>query len=136
MLNLSSEQEIIVMQDFDKHLQVLASAGSGKTRVLTERIRYILNNTKKDKILAFTFTNKAAEEMKSRLEDCDEAQNRLWVSTIHSVGQRIIEKYGHNIGLPENLHIFDRDKDRMEVFIHSLRNSDIDIDQYLNVNNH
>lgn len=47
MLNLSPEQEIIVMQDFDKHLQVLASAGSGKTRVLTERIRYILNNTKK-----------------------------------------------------------------------------------------
>lgn len=135
MLSLSSEQEIIVMQDFDKHLQVLASAGSGKTRVLTERIRYILNNTKKDKVLAFTFTNKAAEEMKSRLEDCDDAQKRLWVSTIHSVGQRIIEKYGHNIGLPENLHIFDRDKDRMEVFIHSLRNSDIDIDEYLNVNN-
>ena len=92
MLNLSPEQEIIVMQDFDKHLQVLASAGSGKTRVLTERIRYILNNTKKDKVLAFTFTNKAAEEMKSRLEDCDETQKRLWVSTIHSVGQRIIEK--------------------------------------------
>lgn len=135
MLNLSSEQKIIVMQDFDKHLQVLASAGSGKTRVLTERIRYILNNTKKDKVLAFTFTNKAAAEMKSRLEDCNEAQDRLWVSTIHSVGQRIIEKYGHNIGLPDDLHIFDRDKDRMEVFIQSLRKSDIDIDEYLDVNN-
>ena len=69
MISLSSSQQEIVGFDIKSAIQVLASAGSGKTRVLTERIRYILNNTKKDKVLALTFTNKAAQEMQERLAD-------------------------------------------------------------------
>lgn len=133
MLNLSSSQAQIVHAPFNKAIQVLASAGSGKTRVLTERVRYILQNTKKDGVIALTFTNKAAEEMSVRLEDCIEAEDRAWIATIHSVAQRILEKYGHTVGLPAELHIYDRDKDRMEVFLQSLREDGVNIDEYLNI---
>lgn len=54
MIDLSNLQQEIVEYDLQTPIQILASAGSGKTRVLTERIRYILNNTKKDKVLALT----------------------------------------------------------------------------------
>lgn len=132
-MNLSTKQDQIVKSPLDKAIQVLASAGSGKTRVLTERVRYILENTKKDGVIALTFTNKAAEEMKSRLDDCEQAEERAWIATIHSVAQHILERYAHTIGLPPELHIYERDKDRMEVFIQSLRNEGVNIDDYLNV---
>ncbi|MCX8490595.1 MAG: ATP-dependent helicase [Cyclobacteriaceae bacterium] len=130
---LSEAQTLIVYSPYNRAIQVLASAGSGKTRVLTERVRYILNSTKKDGVIALTFTNKAAEEMQSRLSDSEDAEERTWVATIHSVAQRILEQYGHTIGLPSDLQIYDRDKDRMEVFLQSLREDGVDIDQYLNV---
>jgi len=85
-----------------KPIQVLASAGAGKTRVLTERIGHILKNTKKDGIIALTFTNKAAEEMQSRLEGIDEVESRCWISTIHGIAQRILEQYGNTIGLADD----------------------------------
>lgn len=134
MISLSSSQQEIVEFDIKSAIQILASAGSGKTRVLTERIRYILNNTKKDKVLALTFTNKAAQEMQERLADFVGVEERTWVSTIHSVAQSIIESYGHTIGLSSDLHIYERDQDRMELFLQSLRDSNIDIDEYLNIN--
>jgi len=132
MLNLSPNQRQVVEADFSQPIQVLASAGSGKTRVLTERVRYVLERTKKDGVIALTFTNKAAEEMMTRVSDCDQAEERVWVATVHSVAQRILEKYGHTVGLPPELHIYDRDKDRMEVFLQSLRDDGVDIDEYLN----
>ncbi|WP_167631590.1 ATP-dependent helicase [Mariprofundus ferrooxydans] len=133
MINLSTKQEEIVKAPIGNPMQVLASAGSGKTRVLTERIRFILSNTKKDGVIALTFTNKAAEEMHNRLIECDDIEGRAWVATVHSVAQRILEQYGHTIGLPNDLHIYDRDKDRMEVFLQSLRDEGVDIDEYLNI---
>ncbi|MBW3118659.1 ATP-dependent helicase [Providencia rettgeri] len=133
MLNLSESQAQIVNASLANPIQVLASAGSGKTRVLTERVRYILDNTKRDGIIALTFTNKAAEEMTARLADCDDAEDRAWIATIHSVAQRMLEKYGHTVGLPTELYIYDRDKDRMEVFMQSLRDDGVDIDEYLNI---
>ncbi len=63
MIKLSPLQASVVNAEIGNPIQVLASAGAGKTRVLTERIRHILQNTKKDGIIALTFTNKAAEEM-------------------------------------------------------------------------
>jgi DNA helicase-2/ATP-dependent DNA helicase PcrA len=136
MISLSAAQDEIVNFDLTKAIQIIASAGSGKTRVLTERIRHILNNTKKDKVLALTFTNKAAQEMQERLADFEGAEERTLVSTIHSVAQSIIESYGHSIGLSNDLHIYERDQDRMELFLQSLRNSNpnFDLDEYLNVN--
>ncbi|MCW8336703.1 UvrD-helicase domain-containing protein, partial [Vibrio paucivorans] len=131
MISLSPLQQAIVKHDITEPIQVIASAGSGKTRVLTERIKHILTETKKDKVLALTFTNKAAQEMQDRLANVNGAEERTWISTIHSVAQSIIESYGHTIGLPKDLHIYERDKDRMELFLQSLRDSSIDIDEYL-----
>ena len=133
MLTLSVNQANIVNAPLNEAIQVLASAGSGKTRVLTERVRYILNSTKKEGVIALTFTNKAAEEMSVRLSSCDQAEERAWIATIHSIAQRILEKYAHTVGLPSELHIYDRDKDRMEVFMQSLRDDGIDIDEYLSI---
>jgi len=133
MIKLSDDQLKVVNSPLDRAVQVLASAGTGKTRVLTERIRKILNETKRAGVIAITFTNKAAEEMSSRLADFDDTEERAWIGTIHSIAQRILENYAHVIGLPSELNIFDRDKDRMEVFLHSLRLQGIDIDEYLGV---
>jgi DNA helicase-2/ATP-dependent DNA helicase PcrA len=132
MTNLSPAQAAVVNADIGKPIQVLASAGSGKTRVLTERIRHIVESTKKDGIIALTFTNKAAEEMQSRLEDLNEVDSRCWIATIHTVAQRVLNQYGHSIGLPSDLHIYDRDQDRKTVFLQSLQENGIDIESFLN----
>lgn len=128
MINLSPEQSSIVYAPIGQAMQVLASAGSGKTRVLTERVRHIINNTKKDGVIALTFTNKAAEEMLNRLEDLEGINERCWIATIHSVAQRILEQYGHtleDVDLSSEIHIYDRDEDRKTIFIQSLRDSGI-----------
>lgn len=133
MINLSQIQERIVKADIGGAMQILASAGTGKTRVLTERIRYIHESTKKDGIIALTFTNKAADEMLNRLSDIENIQDRCWIGTIHSIAQRILEQYGHTIGLPSELHIYERDQDRKTVFLQSLRDNGTDIDSFLNI---
>ncbi len=133
MTALSKEQADIVHAPWKQALQVLASAGSGKTRILTERVRYILANTKKEGIIALTFTNKAAEEMQERLADLNELGTRCWIGTIHAVAQRIVEQYGHTIGLPSELHIYERDQDRKTIFLQSLRENGVDIDTFLDV---
>ncbi|HAW3457545.1 TPA: ATP-dependent helicase [Escherichia coli] len=131
--NLSQSQIEVVKAPMGGAIQVLASAGSGKTRVLTERVRFILNNSARGSVVALTFTNKAADEMLERLDDGSENRDRIWIATIHSVAQRVLESYGYTIGLPKELHIFERDQDRMEVFLHSLREQGVNIDEYLDV---
>ena len=133
IVNLSEPQKQIVKAEIGEAIQVLASAGTGKTRVLTERVRYILDNTKKDGVIALTFTNKAADEMSDRLSDISNIQERCWIGTIHSIAQRILEQYAHTIGLPSELHIYERDQDRKSVFLESLRDNGIDIDAFLDV---
>lgn len=130
---LSQAQKEVVEAPLGAALQVLASAGSGKTRVLTERVRHILNNSSRGSVIALTFTNKAADEMLERLDDGSENRDRMWIATIHSVAQRVLESYGYTIGLPKELHIFERDQDRMEVFLQSLRKQGVNIDEYLDV---
>ncbi len=130
MINISEAQLSVIKAEIGQPIQVLASAGAGKTRVLTERIRHILQNTKKDGIIALTFTNKAAEEMQVRLDDIDGVDNRCWISTIHGIAQRVLEQYGNTIGLPTELHIYERDQDRKAVFLQSLTDSGIDPDTF------
>lgn len=133
MINLSTAQSDVVHAPIGQSMQVLASAGSGKTRVLTERIRYIIENTSKDGVIALTFTNKAAEDMLARLDDLEAVEDRCWIATIHAVAQRILNQYGQTIGLPSDLHIYERDLDRKSVFLQSLREDNIDVDAFLNV---
>lgn len=133
MINLSSAQSAVVYAPIGQPMQVLASAGSGKTRVLTERVRYLIENTNKDGVIALTFTNKAAEEMLARLDELEAVEDRCWIATIHAVAQRILNQYGQAIGLPSDLHIYERDQDRKAVFLQSLREDGVDVDKFLDV---
>ncbi|MBI2244310.1 MAG: UvrD-helicase domain-containing protein, partial [Nocardioides sp.] len=91
-------------------LLVVAGAGSGKTRVLTRRIAWLISERKAHpgSILAITFTNKAAAEMKERVEDLVGRRARLmWVSTFHSACVRILRKEVDKLGFKSNFSIYD-----------------------------
>ncbi|MCI0471747.1 MAG: ATP-dependent helicase [Candidatus Aminicenantes bacterium] len=114
-VKLSPIQERIV-KDTEKALLVIATAGSGKTRVLTERVRYLLENKKGHyKVLALTFTNKAAEEMKNRLADIANLTEQTFIGTIHSFCLEVIKYQGNTIGLKEMPHIFESEADRVNI---------------------
>ncbi len=90
---------------------VIAGPGSGKTRVLTFRIAYLLkNNVPPDKILTLTFTNKAAKEMKERIAHVvGNDANRVWAGTFHSVFARILRSEASKIGYPSTFTVYDTD---------------------------
>ncbi|MFZ2899046.1 MAG: ATP-dependent helicase [Saprospiraceae bacterium] len=108
---LSDEQKAIAFHnDCEGAMVVEAAAGSGKTRILTERVRYLLTE-KKDKffsVLCLTFTNKAAEEMKQRLEGTPNLKERAFIGTFHEFClEKIMRHRYHEIGLSALPHIFD-----------------------------
>jgi DNA helicase-2/ATP-dependent DNA helicase PcrA len=129
-VELSSKQQEIVFAK-DGPIYVKASAGSGKTRVLTERIRYFLGKTKK-KILALTFTNKAGEEIKQRLNDIPEIESRLFVGTFHGFCQYVLENHGSLIGLSKMPHIFEEEADRLELIEQAIEQTPSYSDEYKN----
>jgi DNA helicase-2/ATP-dependent DNA helicase PcrA len=91
---------------------VIAGAGSGKTRVLTDRITHLVKEKGVEpyNILAFTFTNRAAREMKERLEQGNPGiTDRLWVGTFHSTGVKILRANGDRIGINRRFSIYDAD---------------------------
>jgi DNA helicase-2/ATP-dependent DNA helicase PcrA len=93
-------------------LLIFAGAGSGKTRTLTHRIAYLIQEKKVSpaRILAVTFTNKAAREMRERLEKLvGPAASRLWMGTFHSMCAQMLRIHGEHIGLPPRFVIFDTD---------------------------
>ena len=112
----------------DGPVLIFAGAGSGKTRVLTHRIAYLLNtkNVFPDRILAVTFTNKAAGEMKARLERMvGESARDLWVGTFHSMCVRILRRDGRKIGIASNFAIMD-DTDQRAIVRDILHDLDYD----------
>ncbi|MCX6578678.1 MAG: ATP-dependent helicase [Candidatus Aminicenantes bacterium] len=114
-VKLSPKQEQIV-KDTEGALLVIATAGSGKIRVLTERVRYLLENKKGHyKVLALTFTNKAAEEMKNRLADIPNLNEKTFIGTIHSFCLEVVKYQGSTIGLKEMPHIFESEADRVKI---------------------
>ena len=99
------------VEQIEGPLLVIAGPGSGKTRVLTYRIAYMMEQgIDPFNILALTFTNKAAREMKDRIERImgPEARN-LWMGTFHSVFARVLRVEGHRLGYPSNFSIYDTD---------------------------
>src|SRR5688572_5584449 len=107
-----NEPQQQAVQHVNGPLMIIAGAGSGKTKVLTTRIAHLLaNGVDAFHILALTFTNKAAREMKERIEEIlgnSEARN-LYIGTFHSVFARILRKEAHRLGYPNSFTIYDTD---------------------------
>jgi DNA helicase-2/ATP-dependent DNA helicase PcrA len=117
----------------DGPIMIIAGAGSGKTKVLTTRITHLMAHHGVDafNILALTFTNKAAKEMKERVERIlgnSEARN-LYIGTFHSVFARILRSEAPNIGYPSNFTIYDTD-DAKSVVKTVIKELDLDDKQY------
>lgn len=133
---LSPEQKSIV----DKWLAsgepmlVEASAGSGKTRVLTESVRRIIEETPKSrsKILCLTFTNKAAEEMQERLKDISNVKERTFIGTTHAFALEIIKSRRHELGMVEMPTIVDKESDRKEIITEAILSNPFLSRHYLN----
>src|ERR1700676_1784482 len=109
-------------------LLILAGAGSGKTRVITSRIAYLVGDghAQPEEVLAVTFTNKAAGEMRARVEallgsDC----SRMWVSTFHSLCARLLRREAPAIGLSRDFVIYDS-SDQLTVVKQALKELHID----------
>src|SRR5579884_2924515 len=90
-------------------LLILAGAGSGKTRVITRRVAYLLQQgVRPGNILAITFTNKAASEMRQRVEALAPASG-VWISTFHSFGARLLRQYADRLQIDRHFTIYDQD---------------------------
>lgn len=111
---LNNEQKEAVISNAH-YLRIIAGAGSGKTRVLTMRIAHLMQekHVSAHHILAITFTNKAASEMKKRIQKMlPETGNGCWISTIHSLCVRILSEDIEALGYPRNFTIADSDDQR------------------------
>lgn len=106
-----NEMQQEAVRHTDGPLLIIAGAGSGKTRVLTYRIAYLIEECNVDpyNILAITFTNKAAGEMKERVADITPMGDHVWVSTFHSMCVRILRRFAESIGFTRDFAIYDTD---------------------------
>ncbi len=114
---LNDMQKKAVLHDEGPAL-VIAGAGSGKTRVLTRRIAYLIEERKvnPNNILAITFTNKAASEMKERIDELvDFDTSYMWIGTFHSICVRILRRFIEKLGYERNFLIFDTDDQKVVV---------------------
>ena len=111
----------------DGPILIFAGAGSGKTRVLTRKIAYLLEQKKTtaNRILAVTFTNKAANEMKERVNDLLGGVNYVNIGTFHSIAARVLRKEKNIEGFPSDFTIYDTN-DTKKVIIQSLKQLGID----------
>ena len=111
----------------DGPLLVLAGAGTGKTRVLVHRIaRLVERGIEPWAILAVTFTNKAAAEMRGRLREIlGEVADRMWIGTFHATCAKLLRKHGHAVGLTKSFVIFD-DDDQMKLVEKLLKETGLD----------
>ena len=112
----------------DQPVLVLAGAGSGKTRVLTHRIAFLLaeHRASADRVIAVTFTNKAAREMRNRITTLLGAEpHGMWLGTFHACSARILRDLGELIGVPRNFVIYD-EVDRLALIKEGMRRAGLD----------
>ena len=125
--DLNPEQRRAVLH-LDGPLLILAGAGSGKTRVISYRTAHLIGDghAEPDQVLAVTFTNKAAEEMRSRIERLLGSEYpRLWLSTFHSFCARILRREAPLVGLSRDFVIYDS-SDQLSVVKRAMRALDVD----------
>src|SRR5256886_4912474 len=118
-----AQQEAVT--HFEGPLLILAGAGSGKTRVITRRVAWLLEQgVRPYSILAITFTNKAAGEMRQRVEVLV-PHSRVWISTFHSLGARLLRQYAERLNLDPKFTIYDQ-SDRVKMVKAALEAANID----------
>ncbi|MBX3716140.1 MAG: ATP-dependent helicase [Burkholderiales bacterium] len=116
-MQLSRAQQLVVEHQ-NGPLLVLAGPGSGKTRVLTERIARLLRQDEANfHVLALTFTNKAANEMRQRLKDVDATTTRAYIGTIHSFCIQVLSDRGSPVGIAAMPNIFSSFADRKQLLV-------------------
>lgn len=131
-LNDLNKEQCQAVETTEGPVLVLSGAGTGKTKVLTTRIAYILQQQKAMpwQILAVTFTNKASKEMKERLEKMIGADAfSVWLGTFHSIGIRILRKHGSLLGLESNFIVLDSD-DQERLLKQMMQEAGVDIKKY------
>src|SRR5690348_15416223 len=107
-----SPEQLSIATHVEGPLLVVAGPGSGKTRVLTERIRHLLTSVPGHfRVLALTFTNKAADEMKERLTDLGEESERAFIGTLHGFCLEVLTERGKLVGIEGAPNIFEQMKD-------------------------
>ncbi|MGE8209306.1 MAG: ATP-dependent helicase [Stenotrophomonas rhizophila] len=122
---LSPEQKVVA-EHINGPLLVVAGPGSGKTRVLTERIRNLLTRVPGHfRVLALTFTNKAADEMRERLQDLGNARDRAFIGTLHGFCLEVLTERGKFVGIDGALNIFEQTKDRRDVLLRAIEEDPI-----------
>ena len=127
-----NEQQLAAVTAPDRHVLVIAGAGSGKTRVLVSRAAWLMaeQGVAPYNIMAVTFTNKAANEMKERVEDMTGLNTRwMWMGTFHSLCARLLRMEAENFGLPRDFVIYD-DGDTKSLFKRILSQLQLDTDKY------
>ncbi len=128
LLDGLNDQQRRAVQHAGTPLLVVAGAGSGKTRVLTRRIAYLLaeRDVHPGQIMAITFTNKAAAEMRERVvELVGRRANAMWVSTFHSMCVRVLRREATNLGMKSSFSVYDADDTRRLI---TLVSRDLDLD--------
>ena len=132
MLENLNEEQLEAIKTTEGPLLVLAGAGSGKTRVLTTRVAYLVSEMGIDpsNILAITFTNKAAKEMKDRIyKMLGSLAYDIQISTFHSFGLSILKEHYKELGYDKNFTILDSD-DSLTVVKKILKDLDLDPKKY------
>lgn len=129
---LSAAQTRVVEHE-EGALLVVAGPGSGKTRVLTERVRRLLIKVPGHfRTLALTFTNKAANEMKERLSDLGDENQRAFIGTMHSFCLEMLSERGKPVGVEGMPHVFEQHKDRKEILVEAVRQDPLLSDELAN----
>lgn len=127
-----NENQIKAVLQIEGPLLVFAGAGSGKTKTLTYRVAYLIEELKINpkNILAVTFTNKAAEEMKERIKNLlNKNINFMWIGTFHSICARILREEINHLGYSKNFTILDED-DSIKIIDDSIRNLNLPRDYF------
>ena len=131
-LNNLNKKQLEAVKSIGQPNLIFAGAGSGKTRVLTYKIAYLIQEVglSPDRILAVTFTNKAAQEMKSRVQKLlDFDISSISIGTFHSISAQLLRKEIHHLGISNSFIIYDQ-PDSTSVIKDSIKDLGLDIKQF------